>query len=610
MASLSGRLFVGGIGGNDPLVDVFEGFGVYMADKSLAALVQMPPVKASSVATADWYEEDGIDADLSGMALDSRSVNIRFHARRGVSPIPSRYFVNYLASRVYIRFYVVSLQMEWRLRYVSCGEFSTSDMFDSFTLTFAEDEPTIQHTGPTASLSEQTGYALDGLNLAAFGCRDVKGTLSSFHKLAGVKSNLSTSTAHADGVRYDSDETHSPKSKKFPDVTLNIHIRTGTVYDFWHNYHALFYALTRKNEDGESLRTLADSIVTLSCYYKSSRVGNFVLLDDGGAWCDFTVTLAVLGAEVSEDEWQYLSAEDYAAVVTEGGAPEFVIVEPLVPEDDGSQTPSAGGARAVRISDLPAIAATAEAAEGLVTIGVDGNGRSVKVPLTQLINALIGGGSIGEITAGMVSYNETYPTVEAALDTLLYVAPSISSFSTGLSTQEVGASVSSVTFTWAFNKTMSTISITPDVGTVTGTRHVYTPDTPITSTKTFTLRASDGRNTATKTTTITFSPRMFWLVSDQEVIGPDELLNGSASSALVSNRATTRTFNCSGGKYIYFCIPKSLCSGIRFVVNGLTTTFIMTQMDDFVNSKGANVPMNIYRSMNLLNGSSITVKVE
>jgi hypothetical protein len=157
---------------------------------------------------------------------------------------------------------------------------------------------------------------------------------------------------------------------------------------------------------------------------------------------------------------------------------------------------------------------------------------------------------------------------------------------------------------------MSTISITPDVGTVTGTRHVYTPDTPITSTKTFTLRASDGRNTATKTTTITFSPRMFWLVSDQEVIGPDELLNGSASSALVSSRATTRTFNCSGGEYIYFCIPKSLCSGIRFVVNGLTTTFIMTQMDDFVNSKGANVPMNIYRSMNLLNGSSITVKVE
>ena len=606
MESLSGRLYVGGVGASDPLVDVFDSFGVYIADKSLAALVQMPSVKNASVATADWYEDDGVDADLSDLALDSRSVNIRFHARRGVSPIPSRQFVNFLASRVYVRFYVVALQMEWRLRYVSCGEFATNDLFDTFTLTFAEDKPTIQHTGPTASLSVQTGYALDGLNLAAFGCRDVKGTLPSFHKLAGVKSNLSTSTAHTDGVTYDADEANTSKSKRFPDVTLNIHMHMGTVYDFWHDYHALFYALTRKNEDGESLRTLADSIVTLSCYYKNSKVNTFVLLDGGGVWCDFTVTLAVLGAEVSEEEWQYLSAEDYAAVVTEGAAPEFVIVEPLVSDGDGSTTPSAGGARAVRISDLPAIAATAEAAAGLVTIGVDGNGHSVKVPLTQLISALIG----GEITASRVSYNETYPTVEAALDALLYVAPSITSFSTGLSTQEVGASVSSVTFTWAFNKTMTTIEITPDVGTVTGTRHVYTPATPITSTKTFTLRAGDGRNTATRTATITFSPRMFWLVSDQEVIGQDERLSDSASSALVSGRTTTRTFNCSGGKYIYFAIPKSMCSGIRFVVNGLTTTFVMTQMDDFVNSRGANVPMNIYRSMNLLNGSSITVKVE
>lgn len=220
-----------------------------------------------------------------------------------------------------------------------------------------------------------------------------------------------------------------------------------------------------------------------------------------------------------------------------------------------------------------------------------------------------------EITAADVTYdNPSYPTVKAALDKLLYVAPSITSF-TGGGQYENGKSITSVKFTWAVNKTVETQNINNGVGEVDASSrsHVYTPTTPITSNKTFTLTVSDGTNTATRSTSITFSNKIYWGVSANDTLTNADILafETSGSAAFASSRVITKTFNCSGGKYFYFAIPTSLCNGLKMVVGGLSfTAFTSVEMSDFVNASGKTVSYTVFRPNSVQNGSSITVEVK
>ena len=199
--------------------------------------------------------------------------------------------------------------------------------------------------------------------------------------------------------------------------------------------------------------------------------------------------------------------------------------------------------------------------------------------------------------------------IKNVLDELTYIKPVINSFSIDSPTREVGQTITSLTFSWSINKELK-LSIN-DIGAVTGTSVTHTFDTPITSNKSFTLTATDGKTTITKTATLSFVTRMYWLVSSMEQIDNTTILTTqNNTSKLSKSRTMTQTFNCSGGKYIYRCIPTSLCSGkVEFSVNGLVTTFNLTQMTAFKNYYGKVVSMNVYRSMNLLNGSSIKVIV-
>ena len=199
--------------------------------------------------------------------------------------------------------------------------------------------------------------------------------------------------------------------------------------------------------------------------------------------------------------------------------------------------------------------------------------------------------------------------IKKVLDKLTYVMPAISSFSITNPYREIGDKVSELTFNWAVNKQGLTLSINQGVGEVSGTSATHSFDTPITTNKTFTLSASDDKNTVTKNATLSFLKRAFWFVDNQESVDEATILSAT-NSALVSSRVMTKTFNCSGGKYIYICIPTSLCSGtVGFTAFGLSTSFVLTSMSNFKNQYGVNVPMNVYRSLELQNGSNIEIKV-
>ena len=364
-------------------IDVYSAYGVYVMEDDLKGLVGMPSFK--KVTSTDWHEQSGVDADLKDLVLGGRQLSISFHSSHRIPSATAQRFVDFLSQQVYHTFYLPRLQMQWRLRYVSSGAFSTNGAFDSFTLTFAEDSPLIHPTAPTFSLPETSSYQIDGHPFSYYGCADTEGTLASFHRLAGLKDNLSADARNVSGLVYDGGGT---PVNKYGDVTMRLHLRTASAYDFWHDYHALFYAFVRPDSGGEARRVIADSSVVLSCYYKGSAVERFKLSDDGGIWCDFTVTFGVIQVEDRTPSWQYLGAEQGGAVVTEDAYPEFVVIAP--PAIDGS-IPSGGdgGQRVVRISELPEV--RNEDMGNLYTIGVDASGRSVKVPV-QTVAGRRGGG--------------------------------------------------------------------------------------------------------------------------------------------------------------------------------------------------------------------------
>lgn len=220
-----------------------------------------------------------------------------------------------------------------------------------------------------------------------------------------------------------------------------------------------------------------------------------------------------------------------------------------------------------------------------------------------------------EITAAQVKYdNPEYPTVKAALDKLLYVAPVINSF-TGGGTYENGKSVDKVSFAWSLNKDVTTQSINNGVGEIAANKRAYTfsPSLPITSNTTFTLTVGDGTKTATRTTSISFQNKVYWGVSAKDSLDDADILafETAGQASFATGRAMTKTFNCSEGGYFYFAIPTAFCSGLKMVVGGLAfSDFTFVTKADFVNASGKTVSYNVYRPNSIQHGSSITVEVK
>lgn len=214
-----------------------------------------------------------------------------------------------------------------------------------------------------------------------------------------------------------------------------------------------------------------------------------------------------------------------------------------------------------------------------------------------------------DMSADKVEYiNGSITTVQQALDQLLYVMPSITSFSGG-GTYEVGQSIASVNFAWTLNKAVTTQSINQGIGSLDPSvrSYNYTPSTPIRTNITYTLSVSDGKNTATRSTSLAFRYKRYWGVSSKDTLTNADIL--ALSKELTTGRTQSRTFNCSGGKYFYFVIPTEYCSGISFKVGGLAFSDMQSSDITLTNESGASVACRVYRSKNLQTGSAISVEV-
>ena len=229
------------------------------------------------------------------------------------------------------------------------------------------------------------------------------------------------------------------------------------------------------------------------------------------------------------------------------------------------------------------------------------NGTSVVDRTTKIANL--------EPGASDIAYtNEQYPamqTLQDAMDKLLYITPSVSL--SGGGTYEIGSTRATTSLSWTWNKAIKTQSLNQGIGSLEPTVRSYTYNTPITSNTTFTITGSDGTNTKSSSTTVSFSPKRYWGVSAKTTLTDSEII--ALSNELSTSRQQTRTFNCSGGKYFYFAIKTSYCNGIAFKVGGLSFSDMISETRQFTNASGHTDSYNIYRVNNLQTGSSINVEV-
>lgn len=150
----------------------------------------------------------------------------------------------------------------------------------------------------------------------------------------------------------------------------------------------------------------------------------------------------------------------------------------------------------------------------------------------------------------------------------------------------------------------STITVTAS-GSVTGSlssdKKTWTPSTNISSNTSVAVKATYSSQNTTKTVNYTFKYKKYWGTSTSASLTSFQViaLEGSTWADSKSMRATT--FDCTGGKYVYYVIPERL--GIpEFWVGGLKNTDISVGNITVTNASGGSARYLIMRLANIQTG--------
>lgn len=200
-----------------------------------------------------------------------------------------------------------------------------------------------------------------------------------------------------------------------------------------------------------------------------------------------------------------------------------------------------------------------------------------------------------DIYAKNVHYeNEQFTNVQDALDSLLYKAPQVNSLSSNIGTTvEMGTMLSSVTFTWSYNKSIVSqsfagVTLDSDIRTYTYTKGIY-------NNVTLTLTANDGKNNCSRNISFTYANRIFYGVSDTTTYNVNLLK--SLSNTLSNNRNRSFTVNPINNQHIIYAIPSRL-GECKFSVNGFEGGFQKVSTIKYTNSQNYTEDYCIYRSDN------------
>ena len=189
------------------------------------------------------------------------------------------------------------------------------------------------------------------------------------------------------------------------------------------------------------------------------------------------------------------------------------------------------------------------------------------------------------------------------LDELLYKAISITNFSLSKTTAELGEVIKNLKATWTYNK--APISQKFNGITLDASIRSYDILDEITTNKSFSLSATDGKTTVNRTASINFYNGRYHGVSAEGSYDSEFVMK--LTKTLTNNRQNTFSVSCGDGQYVYFAIPTRFGTP-TFSVGGFSGGFVKVSTLNFTNKFGYTEPYDIWKSENS-NLGKITVVV-
>ena len=256
------------------------------------------------------------------------------------------------------------------------------------------------------------------------------------------------------------------------------------------------------------------------------------------------------------------------------------------------------------LDDLKDLVDTDLATKVDISQGSANEGKILQVNASGDLELVDPSASMGSDASDISYTNSDFSTlnnVKKALDNLFnkvyYVSPSISSFTMSPSTTvyETGSTVSELVFNWSYNKDISEQTLT-DCSLADETVRTATYSTPFSTNKTFTLNATDGENSVSKSLSIQFQNKIYWGSAETPQDYNSAFILGLSSSKFATSYKGSYTITAGSGQYAYICCPKSWNIPSVCKISGFSTELVKENSISFTNSSGGVVVYDILRT--------------
>lgn len=149
--------------------------------------------------------------------------------------------------------------------------------------------------------------------------------------------------------------------------------------------------------------------------------------------------------------------------------------------------------------------------------------------------------------------------------------------------------------------TPTTATVNDSTTGVSSTKDEYNSPTSITTNKTYIVKCSYNNQTIEKAASYEFPLKKYWGVSSSTELNNYDVI--SMDSTWASRTMNEVTFDCTGGKYIYYIIPSDIYGdGVDFWVNGFKNNDVVVTDMQITNSYNVTATYKVMRLNNIQTG--------
>lgn len=210
-------------------------------------------------------------------------------------------------------------------------------------------------------------------------------------------------------------------------------------------------------------------------------------------------------------------------------------------------------------------------------------------------------GNAGVMTADMY---KTFQEMELATFPLtLNIVPSSDSiFEVGASyTPTINISVSRKGTNVTSGSNINVVGVPTLSGSISSDKQTWTPTSAVRANQKLTVTATYGSQSASKVYNVFFKYKKYWGVSTNTSLTSAQVLTLGNSTWADSKAMGATTFDCTGGKYVYYVVPSSV--GVpEFWVGGLKNSDVVIYNANVTNASGGTTTYQIMRLTNIQTG--------